>query len=84
LALWPLSTGSASEGAALVPPPRTHRHRYFGVLAVNSPFRAAVTGLIAFITVGVQIRRILDHIPIGIWRRNPHRTLRSTDKSVGE
>ena len=29
--------------AALVPPPRTHRHRYFGVLAPNSPFRAAVT-----------------------------------------
>ena len=29
--------------AALVPPPRTHRHRYFGVLAPNSPHRAAVT-----------------------------------------
>ncbi len=29
--------------AALVPPPRTHRHRYFGVLAPNSPYRAAVT-----------------------------------------
>jgi hypothetical protein len=31
--------------AALVPPPRTHRHRYFGVLAPNSPRRAAVTAL---------------------------------------
>jgi hypothetical protein len=31
--------------AALVPPPRTHRHRYFGVLAPNSPFRAAVTAM---------------------------------------
>ena len=31
--------------AALVPPPRTHRHRYFGVLAPNSPHRAAVTAL---------------------------------------
>ena len=31
--------------AALVPPPRTHRHRYFGVLAANSPLRAAVTAL---------------------------------------
>ena len=29
--------------AALVPPPRAHRHRYFGVLAPNSPHRAAVT-----------------------------------------
>ena len=31
------------EGAALVPLPRTHRHRYFGVLAPNSPHRASVT-----------------------------------------
>jgi hypothetical protein len=31
--------------AALVPPPRTHRHRYFWVLAPNSPLRDAVTAL---------------------------------------
>jgi hypothetical protein len=31
--------------AALVPPPRTHRHRYFGVLAPNSPLRAVVTAM---------------------------------------
>ncbi len=31
--------------AALIPPPRRHRHRYFGVLAPNAPLRAAVTGL---------------------------------------
>jgi hypothetical protein len=31
--------------AALVPPPCTHRHRYFGVLAPNSPLRCAVTAL---------------------------------------
>ena len=31
--------------AALVPPPRTHRHRYFGVLAPHSPHRATVTAL---------------------------------------
>jgi hypothetical protein len=31
--------------ATLVPPPRIHRHRYFGVLAPNSPLRAAVTAL---------------------------------------
>ena len=29
--------------AALIPPPRKHRHRYFGVLAPNSPWRALVT-----------------------------------------
>ena len=28
-----------------MPPPRVHRHRYFGVLAPNSPLRAAVTAL---------------------------------------
>jgi hypothetical protein len=27
--------------AELVPPPRIHRHRYYGVLAPNSPFRAS-------------------------------------------
>ncbi len=29
--------------AALIPPPRRHRHRDHGVLAPNSPLRAAVT-----------------------------------------
>jgi hypothetical protein len=33
--------------AALVPPPRTHRHRYFGVLAPNSPLRAAAVAMAA-------------------------------------
>jgi hypothetical protein len=28
-----------------VPPPRTHRRRYCGVLAPNSPLRAAVTDI---------------------------------------
>jgi hypothetical protein len=31
--------------AALVPRPRVHRHRYYGVLAPNAPLRAAVTAL---------------------------------------
>ncbi len=29
--------------AALIPPPRKHRHRYHGVLAPNVPLRQAVT-----------------------------------------
>ena len=41
------------EGAALVPPPRTHRHRYFGVLAPNSPLRAAVPAAMAEAVSGV-------------------------------
>ena len=28
-----------------MPPPRTHRHRYYGVLAPNSPLRGAVTAM---------------------------------------
>ena len=28
-----------------MPPPRLHRHRYFGVLAPNAPLRTAVTAL---------------------------------------
>ena len=30
---------------ALIPPPRRHRHRCFGVVAANAPLRAAVTAL---------------------------------------
>ena len=30
---------------ALVPPPRIHRHRCYGVLALHSPLRTAVTAL---------------------------------------
>lgn len=31
--------------AALIPPPRRHRHRYHGVLAPNAPLRAAAIAL---------------------------------------
>ena len=31
--------------AARVPPPRAHRHRYYGVLAPNAPLRSVVTAL---------------------------------------
>ena len=31
--------------AALVPPPRTHPHRHFGVLAPKSPLRVALTAV---------------------------------------
>ena len=43
--------------AALVPPPRTHRHRYYGVLAPNAPLRAAVTAL-APVPVPVSLRAL--------------------------
>src|SRR5450830_484215 len=40
--------------AALVPPPRTHRHRYFGVLAPNSPLRASVTAMAMVLAAPAQ------------------------------
>ena len=43
IALTPLE--QIDRIAKLVPPPRTHHHRYFGVLAPNSPLRAAVVAL---------------------------------------
>jgi len=33
--------------AALIPPPRRHRHRYYGVLAPNAPLREVVTAMAA-------------------------------------
>ena len=41
--------------AALASPPRTHRHRYFGVLAPNSPLRATVTALAAPVQPAKQV-----------------------------
>jgi len=38
--------------AALMPPPRAHRHRYNGVLVRNSPLRAAAVALAAGQTAG--------------------------------
>jgi len=40
--------------AALIPPPRAHRHRYYGVLAPNSPMRAAVTALASMPVIVLQ------------------------------
>ena len=44
--------------AALIPPPRRHRHRYFGVLAPNAPLRSAVTAL-----AGPQAETPAAHTP---------------------
>jgi Putative transposase len=58
--------------AALVPPPRTHRHRYFGVLAPHSPHRAAVTAMTqrtslqALPTVQVQVQVQAEPVNTGV------------------
>ena len=43
--------------AQLVPPPRTHRHRYYGVLAPNSPLRGAVTAMAQAVLVVTPVVR---------------------------
>jgi hypothetical protein len=42
-----------SRLAALVPPPREYRHRYYGLLAPNSPLRIAAVALVAGQTADV-------------------------------
>jgi hypothetical protein len=42
--------------ATVVPPPRIRRHRYFGVLAPNSPLRTAVTALAPGATTAAPVR----------------------------
>ncbi len=46
--------------AQLIPPPRRHRHRYFGVLAPNSPWRQVVTA-----RAGVGIETEAPAPPLG-------------------
>ena len=66
--------------AALLPPPRTHRHRTIGVPAPNSPLRASVMAMAQAVPAqiesvqvesatksageGAQIKKILDHIGV--------------------
>ena len=48
--------------AALIPPPRRHRHRYFGVLAPNAPLRSAVTAL-ARVGIGTPVTVVAAPAP---------------------
>ena len=55
--------------AALIPPPRAHRHRYYGVLAPNAPMRAAVTALAPMpVIVPLPVEATADDAP-------PHRAV---------
>jgi hypothetical protein len=63
--------------AALVPPPRQHRHRYYGVLAPHSPLRPAVTAL-APMLVATKPEPVAEPVaddPIDTIRRSPARYL---------
>jgi hypothetical protein len=61
--------------AALVPPPRQHRHRYYGVLAPNAPLRPAVTAMAPQAVAKVSERlgdsavaAAADDPPPDVWR----------------
>ena len=47
--------------------PRTHRHRYFGVLAPNSPLRAAVTAMAAAPAQVGAVQTQPDDVGIEAW-----------------
>lgn len=49
--------------AALIPPPRRHRHRHYGVLAPNAPLRAAVTALAAKDEASATVAIVADNHP---------------------
>ena len=49
--------------AALVPPPRSHRHRYYGVLAPNSPLRAAVVAMAPVVVPTLPVAAGADEKP---------------------
>ena len=61
--------------AALVPPPRQHRHRYYGVLAPNAPLRPAVTAMapqavakVSGSPVKPAVEAAADDPPPDVWR----------------
>ena len=60
--------------AALIPPPRLHRHRYHGVLAPNAPQRAQVTAL-AQPTTPLSPAPLPDGNPAQHAERSPARIL---------
>ena len=55
--------------AALIPPPKWHLHRYFGVLAPNSHLRAAVTAKAPEAVIAATSPQVLDS------EDQPHRSL---------
>jgi len=62
--------------AALVPPPRKHRHRYYGVLAPNAPLRPAVTALApAAIAVQPSPMQPSNEASVKVPQRSPARYL---------
>lgn len=66
--------------AALIPPPRRHRHRYYGVLAPNAPLRAVVTAL-----AGAKENPPLSAAMTGaVLATEPGATVQNASDDVGE
>ena len=67
--------------AALIPPPRRHRHRYYGVLAPNAPLRGQVTAL-AGVPDGTPAADATGSIAAPIV--TPSRSSEGTDEEPGQ
>jgi len=67
--------------AALIPPPRRHRHRYYGVLAPNAPLRGQVTAL-AGVPDGTPAADATGSIAAPIV--TPSRSSEGTEEAPGE
>jgi hypothetical protein len=66
--------------AALIPPPRRHRHRYYGVLAPNAPLRVQVTAL-ADVPDGTPAAAATESIAA---TAAPSRSSEGTEEAPGE
>jgi hypothetical protein len=70
--------------AALIPPPRRHRHRYYGVLAPNAPLRGHVTAL-AGVPDGTPVAAATESIaPTAAPSATPSRSSEGTEEAPGE
>jgi len=59
------------RSAALIPPLRAHRHRYYGVLAPNAKLRAAVMALApaaSDYTTSAEEKKTQENVIKEVWR----------------
>ncbi len=71
--------------AALIPPPRRHRHRYYGVLAPNAPLRGQVTALAGTVPDGTPVAAATESIaPTAAPSARPSRSSEGTEEAPGE
>ena len=71
--------------AALIPPPRRHRHRYYGVLAPHAPLRGQVTARAGTLPDATPAATATESIaPTAAATAKPSRSSEGTEKASGE